>query len=727
VKAHPAAELFPMLSPAELDELAADIRARGLLQPIVLHEGKILDGRNRFDACNRAGIAPTTVEWHAMPGVSPGDSPVSWVLSTNLHRRHLNESQRALIAAEALPLLEAEARERQKANLKRGTQSPAPVSAPGREREDDAAAPTPTPPGRKGKSSELAAKAVGASARQVERAKAVLTKRPELVDLIKAGKQTLKQAEKQIRKEEQLKNVLEYRPPVGTYAVIVADVPWEYDDQLDGSDQARGGTPYPPMPLDDILKIKPPAAGDCALWFWTTNAFLADGTAAQVVKAWGFEPKTVYTWRKVTKDGSKERLGSGHYGQNCTEHMILAVRGKPVVRGEGVPNIFDAPRGRHSEKPGRAFEVIEKVTPCAPGARIELFAVDERRPGWVTSGSEQQAKTRAKQPDAKARERSAPTDKDARYRCENCGQTLPEWKGKCPGCGTWGSVVEAALRGNSYRSITWQTKKATVVEKGGRFFITETGSHGLAPTWKTKPGDELDLAGKEAHELVRASSDGFGRVPKGFAAAVAAARAKGAKDAEKKPELIIRWGKRQSGKVVQVGKGLSGLTYKIEKGSATIGGKFSLLTQFPGQVKAGGASIYGSFSAVNPEGAPHAPLLSVAHCLELADALEARELKKRAKQAKSAAPKTGEKYRKLEWHPRRPNSEIVAVAKGRSGRRYAIKRGGSKDWPHFDMTYEALQGSRLGAGPGGHHLLDSIEKAKASADQHERRELGLDS
>jgi hypothetical protein len=441
------------------------------------------------------------------------------------------------------------------------------------------------------------------------------------------------------------------------------------------------------------------------------------------VKAWGFEPKTVYTWRKVDKNGN-DRLGAGRYGRNVTEHAILAVRGKPVIDAADQPNIFDAPRtSRHSQKPDRFFEIVEKVTPCAPEARIELFAVDERK-GWNTSGSEQQAKARAKRPDAKARERAAPPEPDARYRCGNCGRALAEWKGKCPACGTWGEVVEAAL-GESYRSITWQTKKPTVTAKDGRFFITETGSHGLAPTWKTKPGDEIDLTSEVAHELVRGSRDGFGKLPNGFAAAVAAARAKSGSKGTKKPELIIRWGKpRDTGaKLVRVGKGLSGLTYKIEKGSATIGAKFSLLTQFPAQVRAGGASVYGSFSAVNPEDAPHAPLLSVADCLELADALEARELKQRAK----AKASKGGSYRKLEWHPRRPNSEIVAVAKGRSGRRYVIKRGGTKADPHFDMTYEALQGSRLGEGPGGHHLLDSIEKAKASADQHERRELGLDS
>lgn len=105
VKAHPAAAIFPMLPLNELETLANDVRQHGLLQPITLHEGAILDGRNRLRACAIAGVQPTFAEWNGQ-----GESPTAWVLAVNVRRRHLNETQRAVVAAKAQPLMEAEAR-----------------------------------------------------------------------------------------------------------------------------------------------------------------------------------------------------------------------------------------------------------------------------------------------------------------------------------------------------------------------------------------------------------------------------------------------------------------------------------------------------------------------------------------------------------------------------------------------------------------------------------------
>jgi len=80
-----------MLASGELHELAEDIRAHGLRTPVVLCGGKVLDGRNRLLACERAGVKP------AFGYYDDGD-PVGYVVSLNLHRRHLNESQRGMVA-----------------------------------------------------------------------------------------------------------------------------------------------------------------------------------------------------------------------------------------------------------------------------------------------------------------------------------------------------------------------------------------------------------------------------------------------------------------------------------------------------------------------------------------------------------------------------------------------------------------------------------------------------
>lgn len=90
---HPAAELFPMMSGGEFAALKEDIRQNGQRERALLFGGKVLDGRNRIKACEELGIKPDIAEIEECP------DPVGFVLSKNLHRRHLTESQRAMIAA----------------------------------------------------------------------------------------------------------------------------------------------------------------------------------------------------------------------------------------------------------------------------------------------------------------------------------------------------------------------------------------------------------------------------------------------------------------------------------------------------------------------------------------------------------------------------------------------------------------------------------------------------
>ena len=93
MKPHKLALLFPPMTEEELQVLADDIKENGLRQHIVTYKGKILDGRNRYEACKIAGARIRTWEYK-------GDEPLELVISANMNRRHLSESQRAAISAE---------------------------------------------------------------------------------------------------------------------------------------------------------------------------------------------------------------------------------------------------------------------------------------------------------------------------------------------------------------------------------------------------------------------------------------------------------------------------------------------------------------------------------------------------------------------------------------------------------------------------------------------------
>jgi hypothetical protein len=98
---HPMADLFPVMSPKDLAAFTADIRAHGVREPIWLYEGKILEGRHRYQACVALGRECPTREY-------TGDDPLGFVVSMNLHRRHLKTSQRAMVAAKLATMRQGE-------------------------------------------------------------------------------------------------------------------------------------------------------------------------------------------------------------------------------------------------------------------------------------------------------------------------------------------------------------------------------------------------------------------------------------------------------------------------------------------------------------------------------------------------------------------------------------------------------------------------------------------
>lgn len=361
---HPLADIFPMLPAAELQSLADDIAAGGLLEPITLHDGMILDGRNRYTACLAAGVDPRFTHYD-------GDEPLAFVLSRNLHRRHLDESQRAMVAARI-------------ADLDRGRPMVnAPIGA---------------------FTQPAAADALSVGHRSVQRARVVLDHgTPELIAAVDNGVMPVSQAaavaradadtQRAIvskvsnghRPQEARRQVLaetlaanEAAAPSGRYRVIYADPPWSYGNtQPDYHPEQRDH--YPAMPLDDIaaIPVREWAMDNAVLFLWVTSPILED--AFKVVAAWGFKYKASFVWDKV-------KHNMGHYNSVRHEFLLVCVRGscQPDVR-----RLFDSvvteERTEHSRKPAVFRDMIGQVYTSGP--YLELFA-RETVGGWDAYGNE---------------------------------------------------------------------------------------------------------------------------------------------------------------------------------------------------------------------------------------------------------------------------------------------------------------------------------------------------
>jgi protein gp37/ParB-like chromosome segregation protein Spo0J len=196
---HPAADLFPMVEGDEFRELCADIKERGLAQPITIWtDGSLLDGRNRLLACYETHQEVVLDRYE-------GTDPVEFSLSANLHRRHLSEGQRAVVALKVRKLLQPAAKER----IAHAGRSSAPGKPSEKASADRRYLSTPT---EHRKSTAEAAKATGASTRSVEKAARVEKSAPDLLPQVQAGTMALDKAHKEAQQRERQQAVSRPQP-----------------------------------------------------------------------------------------------------------------------------------------------------------------------------------------------------------------------------------------------------------------------------------------------------------------------------------------------------------------------------------------------------------------------------------------------------------------------------------------------------------------------------------
>lgn len=165
------------------------------------------------------------------------------------------------------------------------------------------------------------------------------------------------------------------------YRALVADPPWRFKDQLPG-DTRGAAKQYQTMSVEEICRFPlPPMYLDSTLFLWRVAAMQKE--AMSVLDAWDFQLKAELVWKKLTPRG-KRHFGMGHHVRNEHEVCLIATSGRPATLDRSIRSVFEAPIGRHSEKPDAFYEIVERMR---EGPYVELFA-RRQRAGWTCYGNE---------------------------------------------------------------------------------------------------------------------------------------------------------------------------------------------------------------------------------------------------------------------------------------------------------------------------------------------------
>lgn len=397
LQAHPAANAFPMMDHERFAELKEHIRVHGLYQPIVLLDGKILDGRNRYKAIKE--LADEGIEIKYKPQNYTGNTPYCSVWGLNAQRRDLIKEQRAAIFVRMEPEIETELRaigaevekeaneKRSEAAKERPRKSDGTLASAPSNRGGTGSKKTKKNSPKRGTAGKLAKKS-GLNRSALERQRNLRKNNPKLADDVADGKTKPTEARRQLKKEQVSKKVEAL--PKNKYRIIYADPPWKYNDERGGLGSSEGQKTdrassaaldhYPTMTNAEIsaLDVKSLAANDCVLLCWATFPLVPE--QLEVVKAWGFKYKTSFIWDKT-------RGSFGHYHKAEAEALLVCTRGSCTPDAEKRENqIQRFPRAEHSRKPEEWRKLIDRQWTIGP--RIELFRRGDAPKGWDIWGNE---------------------------------------------------------------------------------------------------------------------------------------------------------------------------------------------------------------------------------------------------------------------------------------------------------------------------------------------------
>ncbi len=333
--------MIPPVTDEEKRQLEENILAEGCRDPLVVWNGLLLDGHNRYDICTRHSLPYDVVSVN----LPDRGAALDWIDKNQIGRRNLTPDQ--------LRIIRGRRYERRKHD--------GPGRPTGEEwRQNDAI-----------RTRDALAQEHGVSPRTIDRdAKLVrdLEPYPEKLDAIVQGRARVADVVREIRRTEvvqQLEDTAarEAKALEGVYDVIVIDPPWPMTKIERDVSPKQVEFPYPTMTVEELEALTIPCADDCHVWLWTTQKYLP--SAFRLLEAWGLKYVCTFVWHKP---GGFQPYGLPQYN---AEFALYARRGSPVfVDTKALPACFAAPRGQHSEKPEEFYEIVRRVT---AGRRLDMF------------------------------------------------------------------------------------------------------------------------------------------------------------------------------------------------------------------------------------------------------------------------------------------------------------------------------------------------------------------
>lgn len=383
-------QLVPPLTDDERQALEANILRDGCRDPLVLWRGKdiLLDGHHRYDICQRHGVdfAVTDVD------LPDREAAADWIDANQLGRRNLTPDQAALLRGRRYNRLKKAAFGRAGRAFGADKMS-TPKTAERLAREHGVDEKTIRRDGQfaeaiektRSLDPEIEHKVVsgnGPTKAAVIKAAELLERHPAKAREVLDGTRTTAHVVRELRREETATRLTqlaarEAKAPTGVFDVVVIDPPWPMRKIERDCRPNQTDLDYPTMTEDQLAALTIPAAADCHVWLWTTQRFLP--LALHLLERWGLKYVCTFVWHKP---GGFQPVGLPQF--NC-EFALYARRGSPeFVDTKAFRTCFEAPRGRHSEKPEAFYEMVRRTT---AGRRLDMF--NRRRiEGFVGWGKE---------------------------------------------------------------------------------------------------------------------------------------------------------------------------------------------------------------------------------------------------------------------------------------------------------------------------------------------------